>query len=395
MLAELKQRNNETAFEYKVRICLMKLNKEISLDWCEIRKLLGLECSSDHLRKLAYAYKEYHDYMQEHPNTDSTEEHIAKINEKIRELEITKIQVADEKRMYKQVLREEARRRAILDTILNKIEELNNCKPMINKNIVHINSDKVMCVLLSDLHYGAAFDTFLNSYNSEIAKERINKYKDAIINLYNTNSPKVINIELLGDLIENALHVTARLDTDKDIGRQIIEASELISEFIFEIAEHTKVPIKIYMIEGNHDRVTIKKEEALTGESFTGVMKEIIKLRLSRVNNVSFISPFYTDDICVMEVFDRHIGLIHGHNDKKQSARKILNEFLEGYDYLNGIHCGHWHNVEITREGVIVNGSVKGSDRYAQNLRYSSAPQQVVVIYDRAGNEQINRIVLK
>lgn len=395
MLAELKQRNNETAFEYKVRICLMKLNKEISLDWCEIVELLGLECSSDHLRKLAYAYKEYHDYMQEHPNTDSTEEHIAKINEKIRELEITKIQVADEKRMYKQVLREEARRRAILDTILNKIEELNNCKPMINKNIVHINSDKVMCVLLSDLHYGAAFDTFLNSYNSEIAKERINKYKDAIINLYNTNSPKVINIELLGDLIENALHVTARLDTDKDIGRQIIEASELISEFIFEIAEHTKVPIKIYMVEGNHDRITIKKEEALTGESFTGVMKEIIKLRLSRVNNVSFINPFYTDDICVMEVFDRHIGLIHGHNDKKQSARKILNEFLEGYDYLNGIHCGHWHNVEITREGVIVNGSVKGSDRYAQNLRYSSAPQQVVVIYDRAGNEQINRIVLK
>lgn len=160
MLGELKQRNNETAFEYKVRICLMKLNKEINLDWYEIVELLGLECSSDHLRKLAYAYKEYHDYMQEHPNTDSTEEHIAKINEKIRELEITKIQVADEKRMYKQVLREEARRRAILDTILNKIEELNNCKPMINKNIVHINSDKVMCVLLSDLHYGAAFDTF-------------------------------------------------------------------------------------------------------------------------------------------------------------------------------------------------------------------------------------------
>jgi len=288
MLGELKQKDNETAFEYKVRICLMKLNKEINLDWYEIVELLGLACSSDHLRKLAYAYKEYHDYMQEHPNTDSTEEHIAKINEKIRELEITKIQVADEKRMYKQVLREEARRRAILDTILNKIEELNNCKPMINKNIVHINSDKVMCVLLSDLHYGAAFDTFLNSYNSEIAKERINKYKDAIINLYNTNSPKVINIELLGDLIENALHVTARLDTDKDIGRQIIEASELISEFIFEIAEHTKVPIKIYMVEGNHDRVTIKKEEALTGESFTGVMKEIIKLRLSRVDNVSF-----------------------------------------------------------------------------------------------------------
>ena len=61
----LKKRDNESDFEYKIRLCNAKLNKEIDLDWIEIVQLLGLSCSSDHLRKLAYGYKECADYINE------------------------------------------------------------------------------------------------------------------------------------------------------------------------------------------------------------------------------------------------------------------------------------------------------------------------------------------
>ncbi|QJI52509.1 hypothetical protein [Psychrobacillus phage Perkons] len=54
----LEKQQNESNFEYKVRLCVAKLNKEHDLDWSELINLLNLECSQDHLRKLSYGYKE-------------------------------------------------------------------------------------------------------------------------------------------------------------------------------------------------------------------------------------------------------------------------------------------------------------------------------------------------
>ena len=54
---------NESNFEYKLRLCKAKINKEIDLDWQEIVDLLGLDISADHLRKVAYGYIEYDNYI--------------------------------------------------------------------------------------------------------------------------------------------------------------------------------------------------------------------------------------------------------------------------------------------------------------------------------------------
>ena len=47
---------NESFFEWKLRLCKAKLNKEIDLDWQEISDILELNVSADHLRKTAYGY---------------------------------------------------------------------------------------------------------------------------------------------------------------------------------------------------------------------------------------------------------------------------------------------------------------------------------------------------
>lgn len=57
------RKENETNFEYKLRLCLAKLNKDIDLDWAEIVQLIGEDISADHLRKTAYGFKEYHEYI--------------------------------------------------------------------------------------------------------------------------------------------------------------------------------------------------------------------------------------------------------------------------------------------------------------------------------------------
>lgn len=74
----LEKLNNENQFEYKVRICLAKLNKQIKLEWDEIVELLGEDCTGDHLRKTAYGLREYHEYIK---STDGVAKRILSISD--------------------------------------------------------------------------------------------------------------------------------------------------------------------------------------------------------------------------------------------------------------------------------------------------------------------------
>jgi len=61
---EYRKKPNEDDFEWKLRLCKAKLNKDIDLDWQEIVDILGLDVSADHLRKVAYGLVEYDNYLK-------------------------------------------------------------------------------------------------------------------------------------------------------------------------------------------------------------------------------------------------------------------------------------------------------------------------------------------
>lgn len=63
IIIDLHRLENETDFEWKLRLCKAKLNKDIDLDWSEIAETLGLDVSADHLRKTAYGLIEYDNYI--------------------------------------------------------------------------------------------------------------------------------------------------------------------------------------------------------------------------------------------------------------------------------------------------------------------------------------------
>ena len=80
---DLKKQENESPFEYKLRLCNAKINKDIDVDWTEIVDLLlqyGVidePISGDHQRKLGYGYKEYDDYIQ-NQHTSSLEADVSR-----------------------------------------------------------------------------------------------------------------------------------------------------------------------------------------------------------------------------------------------------------------------------------------------------------------------------
>lgn len=60
---DIKRREKETEFEWKLRLCLAKKRNEIDLDWQEIVDILGLDINKDQLRKQAVGYFEYDEYI--------------------------------------------------------------------------------------------------------------------------------------------------------------------------------------------------------------------------------------------------------------------------------------------------------------------------------------------
>ena len=62
-ILSLDKQPNENNFEWKLRLCKAKINREIDLDWQEIVDMLGLDVHPDHLRKTAYGLIEYDEYI--------------------------------------------------------------------------------------------------------------------------------------------------------------------------------------------------------------------------------------------------------------------------------------------------------------------------------------------
>jgi len=60
----LNKKDSESGFEWKLRLCKLKLIEKYDIEWQEIVDLLKLDCSADHLRKTAYGLIEYDNYLK-------------------------------------------------------------------------------------------------------------------------------------------------------------------------------------------------------------------------------------------------------------------------------------------------------------------------------------------
>ncbi|EGT5447433.1 TPA: metallophosphoesterase [Clostridioides difficile] len=383
----LKKKEDESLVDYRIRIRLAKVNKEIDLDWGEIVELLGLECSPDHCRKVSYGLKEAFDYLNSKIQNNSTQEEIDKINEKILELKKIKVQLSDERSLVNKKIREYSRMDNIIDLFNNKIDDISLHKPFLSDSSYkcYESSNQEAIMLISDIHYGLETINAFNRYNSEIFKIRIQYLKDKIIEYSKLHKIKKLHVMLLGDLISGHIHNSIRLENRENIVEQIIEVSEILSEFIYELSKEID-KITVYSVGGNHDRVLPKKDENLDKDNFTLLIDEYIKLRIKSLGNVIFQENIYDNDIIVAKICGNTCFAVHGDKDKMSTAIPKLTSLIKLIpDY---IFMAHLHNCKEDNYGeseICVNGSFSGTDSYAKNLRLSSYAMQKLMIFNESG----------
>ena len=145
-------------------------------------------------------------------------EYEASLNEKLRQIQLKKIEVSDLVMQNNAYLRRISREQTIKDIahdyaeIMNKDKILKPCLcPFINL------SDKEGILLLSDWHYGMICDNPWNKFDPDICKERVNKLLDKVTNIVKEQKITHVTVLDLADLIAGRIHTQIRIESRFDV----------------------------------------------------------------------------------------------------------------------------------------------------------------------------------
>lgn len=352
--------------------CLSKLDKISDETWESLVDKYELEWNSDHLRKVSYGMKAYRDCM----GVNDTEEFI--------KLKKEKQKLSDIRNCVNKDIRQLSKIENILDLIINECKDIPNFKLVdVEKVEVYPNGNKAN-LFISDLHYDC----------TETPVSNFNKLIDITINKSKLHAINQLNVLLGGDLINNELKTTIRLENQENVSKQLVGVSKLISDGLYKLAKH--IPMVTYaIVSGNHERSFEDYKKSMTTDNYLPIIKELVELRVSDLHNIvklpnTLIDGEIDDRFCIMKIDEKIHVLTHG--DALKNLERSAISTVEGYlgvkiDYL---YVAHFHSPKsfMTYDSnVIVNGYCGNSSDYGRKLLLRTPPIQKIMILNKGDVE--------
>lgn len=373
-----------------------KLEGKNDLDWSEIIAKYNLSMASDTLRKASSTIfggqfvKEYYakQYIQKSEDSDSA------YDVQLREIRREKQKLFDERAAFNKSNRDIARLQQDLDYLESLIKDT-QYKPF--EVIEREDSDKDLIVMLSDLHIGLDVKSNFGEYNSKIAEKMLAKYLSEIKFAINRNRVQNVYVLLIGDLINGNIHPTVQLQNRENVVQQIQKASEMISEFLYSIAQ---ICNKLYVnsVGGNHSRLS-KKDEVLRDERLDDMIIWYLKAKLQNIVNIIFAEDENIDaTIAKNTIRGKVYYTVHGDYDS-YSESGINKLVMMTKEIPHAVLMGHLHHNsydDINDIKIVRSGSFAGTgDDYTISKRITGSPSQVMLVVSSDGIENFIPVNLK
>jgi hypothetical protein len=300
---------------------------------------------------------------------------------KIVDLNVSKWNKSDERIQLNALYRRIAREISIKEMgkeIAQTVSESIKLSPV--KILQNCDSEKEAILQISDWHYGVEVDSIYNQYNTEVARERIDKLKDEVFALLEKEDVSHLSVVNLGDLIAGRIHLQLRINSRIDVITQIIEVTELLAEMLNELSHF--VTIDYYDTMDNHSRLEPNLKNSIELESLTRITRWYLEERLKDNNNIVIHTKnTYGDDIITFRVLGHEIAAVHGHKDKPITIIDNLSMMTKKhYDLILSSHLHHFSCDEKNETVLVSNSSLMGTDEFAQSLRLTSKPSQNLII---------------
>lgn len=391
---------DKQSYEKIIDECSDKVNKiNTDVDWQDIIEANNLDIHYDTLRKnctgifgSVFVKQYYEDKMAINSVDD---EYLAKLEEKKRELERLKVQYRDERNAWSKQNYSAAR----IDTTLSLLEQ--ELKSIGNVNFeVHaapsVDGEQELIVMLSDLHIGQTFSSMFGEYNSDIAKERLNKYLNKVIQIGKLHNAKNVNVVNLADVISGDIHKSLAITNRENVVDQIKIAAEYIANFCYELTKYFE-NVKYYAVVGNHERWD-KKEDALHDDRYGDLVNWAVNMILSHIDNFHYFNHRNLDSgIVDINVLGKTYLGVHGDFDSATKQGVANLSFLVGF-VPYAILRGHLHYPamnEFNGVKVVQSGSLAGcGDSYTIEKRLTGNPSQTTLVCGKDGIECIYNVEL-
>lgn len=313
-------------------------------------------------------------------------EYVKKLTDTKRQLEREKVKVRDERRAWNKQNYNEARIDDFLEQMADSLRTSGAVQFASECSDRALTSDNDMIVLLSDLHIGATFENIFGIYNTDIAKERMDKLLSNVLELQKMHNSEDCYVLSLGDQISGIIHKTIQVTNRENVVEQVKIATELISSFCYEL---TKVFNKVYFISasGNHSRLTTVKENAMHDDRLDDIVSWCVGLKLSHISNFIMWNGIDTS-MSVFNVRGKTYVAVHGDYDdfSKSGIHKLISMIRV---FPEACFMGHLHTIavdEVNEVKMIRGGSLAGSgDSFTVEKRLSGKASQLVAIADDSG----------
>lgn len=316
-----------------------------------------------------------------------TEEQINELNEKIRELQAEKIQFRDERNAWNKQNYLRARVDQKLDYLADRLLENSRFEfPDVSEYSRPGGSD--LLVILSDFHIGATFDNNFGYYDTDVAKERLAKLYQEIINIADRHECQDCYISLQGDIISGNIHRAIQVMNRENVIDQVKIASDLITNFCYLLCQRFRC-VNFHSVSGNHTRID-RKDDAIHNERLDDLIAWTVSLRLNNVSNFAYRKNYY--DTGISQIFIRgneYVGVHGDYDDYSPTGVSKLCMMLGHVPYA--VLYGHLHTCAVSESNnvkMIRGGSLCGSgDNYTVEKRLSGKPTQMVCVCNEDGVE--------
>ena len=394
MTNEYLKKSEESITSYSIR--LYKNRKSYGLTFQECGDLLnevsGEDFSEAKWRRPVQHYLEIQEYIEQENPTGVSSDVLEEIELEKIELQKQQMKMRDQRRLMNTELRKMARLEHLEDFLKNTTEEFEPIKLKdIKKDVT--NNEKELLVGLSDWHIGMSINSKFNTFNKEIAINRLSKLQQKTMDKVVKENIQTVHIANLGDLIHGLIHVSARVSAEENTIEQVITAANMVKEFIKPFLD-LGIQVEYYNICGNHSRIVANKSESGgEEESFEKLILTIVDTAFSQYKNYNSTSSEF--GMIEVNIKNEKIVLAHGHLDKGNGIVNKLPQML-GYPPTL-VFTGHFHSELLKDYGItthIISGALCGSDDYATNLRLAGKPSQKILIITDDGIEENNTIYL-
>ena len=401
---DLHRLESENEEQFIWRLGQAKDSGQLDMSWDEIAEIINKEFGNEDRPLSEAAFRKPYQqakrfYESGVFNGLSEDKYIKELQSQKDAVYKEKRKLYDQRREYNKLLVSDARSEHLIDELISAANKLNESKPLLFDDIwMTPNVHKEAVMFWSDWHYGMVTNNLWNTYNTEICKQRVEKFVEISREYIVFNKIDKLNIVMLGDACHGAIHSSCRVQSEEDVCDQLMNVSEIMAEAINELSKVVN-HISVYSCYGNHMRTVQNKNDSIHSDNMEKIIPWWLEQRLKDNSKVDIVYSEYKE-FTKLNVLGYNICCVHGDLDTIKNIGVTVNtifnkKFGETIDYTVSGDKHHLEEFEQFDIESILIRSLCGSDDYASNKRlYSKAGQTLMIFNDIYGREATYHIPL-